>query len=691
MLPVLLAACAACGGPPPAAAPAAAPAVAPTAAPAAPAAPAAAPAAAPGRTLRYRVVSSGRTCGGSTTVVAADGTRAVDYAYVNNGRGPKVRARLGVAADGTLAALSVTGTDTFGVALDERLTVAQGRARWKSHAEAGEQALAGPAFYLPISPLPEATGLLAAAALRAGGTLPLLPRGEARVEREADTTIRGRHLTVYALAGLDFLPTRVWLDDDRGFFGMVDPWWSFVPEGWEDAIKPLVAIQERLQAERDRREAARLAHRPPAAGLAIVHARVFDAEAKRWLPDRTVLVKGDRIAAVGPARRLKPPKGAEVIDAQGRALLPGLWDMHVHMGGVDGPLNLAAGVTTVRDMDNDPDRLADLARRYDAGAALGPRVLKVGLVEGTGPSSAASKFNIASLEEGRRAIDFYASRGYRQFKLYNSTTPALVPELAKAAHARGLRVSGHVPFGMLAADAVRGGYDEIQHINQVMLQFFADRQTDTRTLVRFTLPGEKAAGLDLASAPVKEFVALLRAHKTVVDPTVAVFESTYLARPGVMDPTMAPVADRLPPVVARGGLVGGLAAPGAKDALYRRSFQAMLAFLKLLHGAGVPLVAGTDGFSGFMLHRELELYVEAGIPAGDVLQLATLGAARIMRLDGRTGSIATGKDADLVLVDGDPLARMRDLRRVVTVVKGGVVYDAAAVYATVGVRPAVAR
>jgi cytosine/adenosine deaminase-related metal-dependent hydrolase len=619
--------------------------------------------------------------------IAADGTRRIELAWLDNGRGPKVRARLRLAGDGTLAALEVRGTDTFGVELDETLAVQGGRARWKSHADAGERTLPGPAFYLPVSPLPEATGLLAAAAVRAGGRLPLLPQGEARAEKEADTTIRGRHLTVYAVSGLDFEPTRVWLDDDRGFFGTVDPWWSIVREGWEDAVGPLIAIEKELRARRERTDASRLAHRPPAAGLAVVHARVFDAAKKRWLADHTVVVKGNRIVAVGPSKKLKPPRGAEIIDAAGRAVLPGLWDMHVHMSAVDGPLNLAAGVTTVRDMDNDPDRLADLMRRFDAVQAVGPRILRVGLVEGVGPSSMATKFNVRTEEEGRKALDFYVGQGYPQLKFYNSMSPALIAPLARAAHARGLRVSGHVPFGMLAEDVVRAGYDEIQHINQVMLNFVADRKTDTRTLVRFTLPGERVAGLDLRSRPVTDFVALLRERRTVIDPTIAVFESTYLARPGVMDPSVAAVADRLPPRVARLWLTGGLVAPGEKDQLYRRSFAAMLAFVRQLHAAGVPLVPGTDGMSGFYLHRELELLVAAGIAPGDVLQAATLGAARVMRRDGRSGSIAAGKDADLVLVDGDPLARMSDVRRVVTVVKDGVVYDAAAVYATVSVRP----
>jgi hypothetical protein len=240
---------------------------------------------------------------------------------------------------------------------------------------------------------------------------------------------------------------------------------------------------------------------------------------------------------------------------------------------------------------------------------------------------------------------------------------------------------------MLAADAVRAGYDEIQHLNQVMLQLFADRTTDTRTLLRFTLLADRAPTLDLGSRPVTDYIALLREHQIVIDPTMVTFESLYLARPGVFDPTIAAVADRLPPVIARYFLAGGLAAPGPRDAQHRRTFQVMLAFLKRLHDAGITLVPGTDGVSGFWLHRELELHVAAGIPAAEVLHSATLGAARVMRLDRTVGSIEAGKDADLVLVDGDPIARISDVRRVVTVVEGGVVFDARAVHASVGVRP----
>ena len=649
--------------------------------------PAAQPEAKAGHALRYDIVTQDRLSGGCDVAIAADGAEAIDCAWVNNGRGPKVHAVIRSAADGTPIDLRITGTDTFGVALDESLSIEGGRARWKSHADSGERALSAPAFYVPASPLPTAFGAMAKAAIGAGGRLALLPNGEVSAEREAETTVEGRHVSCYALVGADFMPMRVWLDDELNLFAIVNPWWSVVPEGLSSIVDGLVEIEKGLQAKRDLADYGRLAHAPPAAGLAIAGARVFDAEKKRWRDDWTVVIDGGKIAAAGPSSKVKAPVGAEIVDARGKALLPGLWDMHTHLGAADGPLDIAGGVTTVRDMANDSGVLADLVRRYDAGLAIGPRVLLAGVVEGRGEKALASEFYADTEEEGRAALDFYATHGYVQFKFYNSVKPELVPVLAKAAHDKGLRVSGHVPYGMLAGDAVRAGYDEIQHINQVMLHLFATRETDTRTLERFTLVGDKAASLDLESKPVQDYLALLRQRKTVIDPTMVAFESLFLARPGEPDPTIGAVADRLPPLIARAFLTGGLEAGGDKDALYRASWKKVLAFLGKLHGAGIRIVPGTDGVPGFWLHRELEIYSEAGIPNAEVLYLATLGAARVMGRDKITGSIAKGKDADLVLVDGDPIARMSDIRKVVTVIKAGTVYDSAAVYATVGVRP----
>jgi len=273
-------------------------------------------------------------------------------------------------------------------------------------------------------------------------------------------------------------------------------------------------------------------------------------------------------------------------------------------------------------------------------------------------------------------------------KIYSSVKPELVPVIASAAHAARLRVRGHVPAFMTAEQAIRAGYDEIQHMNIVFLNFMADRVPDTRGPARFTAVAEHAAELDLGSDRVQAFVKVLQDHHTVLDPTVSVFEDLFVGRDGKFAPTLEPVANRLPPQIRRNFLAVGLPVPEGKDQKYRDSYRVMLRFLKKLYDAGVIIVAGTDDLAGFTLHRELINYVAAGIPAPRALQLATIVPARVVKRDATTGSIAPGKAADLILVDGDPTARITDIRRVVTVIKDGTVYDAAALYSALGVKPA---
>jgi imidazolonepropionase-like amidohydrolase len=143
----------------------------------------------------------------------------------------------------------------------------------------------------------------------------------------------------------------------------------------------------------------------------------------------------------------------------------------------------------------------------------------------------------------------------------------------------------------------------------------------------------------------------------------------------------------MPAQVRRGFFYGGLEVPQGMDQRYRDSFQQMLKMTKVMYDAGIRIEAGTDGLAGFTLHRELELDAQAGIPPAKVLQLATLGAARIMKRDDQLGSIAHGKLADMILIDGDPATQISDIRKVVTVIKDGVVYQNAALYQALGVSP----
>jgi imidazolonepropionase-like amidohydrolase len=643
------------------------------------------------RVARRSVVILSRKSGTSVTTFAPDGSIEFSYEHLENGRGPKFAGKGRLSADRRFTSFEAKGKRMMGNPIDERFAVEGGIARWNSPDEKGETALGASAFYFPNVLAPEFVGILREALERAGGRLPLLPAGEATLERTGTATVRAsgreKKLIAWAITGLEFTPTRIWTEEDGSFFGSVDNWYSCIAEGWEDAIETLVAIQNQFDAVRDRDLAKRLSRRPPAQGLAVTHARVLDVEKKRWLADHTVVVVGDRITEVGPSKTAVVPKDSVVIDAKGSALVPGLWDMHAHLGSADGLLNIASGVTTVRDLGNDPDRLDDFKKRFDEGSAIGPHVLRSGFIEGRGEKAAGAKVTAETEDEAKAAVEFFAKRGYEGIKIYNSMKPELVPVLARLAHERKMRVSGHVPMHMLAADAVRAGYDEIQHVNMLFLNFFADKNTDTRTPLRFSLVADNAANFDLGSKAVKDFFKLLIEKKTVVDPTVGVFESLFVARPGKVPQSFAVLVERLPVQVQRWFTSGGLVVPEGKDQDYVRAFEKALMMVKALYDAKIPIVAGTDSVAGLFLHHELQAYARAGLPNGDVLQIATLGAARVMKRDKTEGSIARGKVADFFLVDGDPLADLSQLRKITVVVRGGTLHDSSELYRAVGVRP----
>ena len=275
-----------------------------------------------------------------------------------------------------------------------------------------------------------------------------------------------------------------------------------------------------------------------------------------------------------------------------------------------------------------------------------------------------------------------------QIKIYSSVKPELVPVIIDEAHKRGLRVSGHVPSGMIAEQFVRDGADEIQHMNFVMLNFMPD-VTETRTPARFTEPGKRAASLDLDSPQVNKFIALLKEHHTVIDPTIAIWEATYTDRPGKIPMIDAYMFDRLPLQVQRSAKTAWQALPvpdAATDQLYRASYANFVRMVKKLYDNGIIIVAGTDQGSGYALHRELEIYNQSGIAAPEVLRMATLTAAQVMKRDNELGSIVPGKLADMILVNGDPTTNISDIRKIDTVIKGGAVMYPKELYPAMGVR-----
>lgn len=628
-------------------------------------------------TQRYTVLMSTNPAG-SQVVTTRGNETTVDYEFNDRGRGPKLHTVMRVDGRGVPVSLETTGNDYLKTNVEERLTTTGDQVAWKNAAESG-QGQAG-AFYSSMYAPPEESAALARALLKAGGKLALHPGGEATIRKAGEESLRGTHVTAYEIGGLGFTPFEVWLNDDLRLFGTVSSWSSTIREGFEADAKQLIAAQDARAEARAAELAAKLTISP--VRVIVVNARVFDPRTLTLSAPTTVVTEGNRIETVGVP---SPYSAAEFIDAKGGVLLPGLWDMHVHIGDDDGLLHIAAGVTSARDLGNDPDTVLALKKKIDAGEAIGPRLVLAGVVDGPGPFQAPTNLLAATEDEARKTIDFLVEHQYEGLKIYSSIKPELVPFMTKYAHEHGLRVSGHIPAGMRAENAVDAGYDEIQHVNMLMLNFMPD-VTDTRTPARFNEPAKRGADLDLDSPEVRAFIGKLRAKGTVIDPTAAIFEGMFTARAGSISPGYAAIADRLPPQVRRYLLGGGLPVPEGMDQRYRTSYAKMLELIAALHRAGVTIVAGTDSMAGFTLHRELELYVQAGIPPAEVLRIATLVPAQVLKREKDLGTIEPGKLADFILVDGDPTANISDIRRISRVVKDGKVFEPAAIYRELGVK-----
>ncbi|MFN3860761.1 MAG: amidohydrolase family protein [Roseateles sp.] len=619
------------------------------------------------------------------------------YSYRNNGRGPDQHEVAEFAPDGALMAYRNQGRATFGAVIDEQFErLPDGRARWQSPVDRGERvAAARQSVYLPVESTPAWGARVARAVLAAGGTdVEALPVGRLSVERVSTLGVPAQPFTLglYAIGGLDLEPVYLWLrEDDRSLFAKVFPGWGgTVLQGFEGQVGRLEQAQQQAQLARLQKLARELPQ--PLPGLTVIEGvRWFDAAAAKLRGPSDVYLRDGRIALIAAPGSLRQVAPAQRISGQGRTLLPGLVDMHAHVTLDDGLLNLAAGVTAVRDVGNSNAQLAELRGRIRRSEVLGPDVAANGFIEGKSPFSSQADFVPDSLAEALAAIDWYAARGYRQLKLYNSIRPEWVGPMVAHARSLGLRTGGHVPAFMTARQAVEAGYDELHHINQVTLNFLVGKNDDTRTLLRFTLVGDKAADLQLNDRRTRDFLALLKKKGTVVDPTMVAFEGQYTQRQGQPNPSYAMVADHLPAVMQRSLLSAESELDDAKARRWGASYQVMMALLGRMHAAGIPLVAGTDATAGFALQRELELYVQAGIPAAQALKIATWNGAKYSDRLHEIGSIERGKRADLLLVDGDPVADIRALRRVALVIQGlndeTRALSPAALYQAMGVRP----
>jgi hypothetical protein len=644
-----------------------------------------------GKTLTYNWYMEGGTPAGQSVIVYSGDGRIANESFIHwNNREYTISSELQLDNAGHVVAQTITGTSPFGARIDESFAYVDGVASWSTVGERGSADTDEAAFYVPVEfgAVESLAALVRAGSGRLDAEIPLFPSGSARVEKltTVDLTVANgtENVSLFAVSGIGFTPLYVWMNDDMelvardigGYLGMI-------PDGWNPAtLAELSAVQSAQDAQYIARQAGDLAQ-PLDQPLLIENVAVVDVVSGELLEGRHVLVRDGKIADVSDAPL--DVAGALRVDGSGQSLLPGLWDMHGHFGLSDGILNIAGGITSVRDIGGVHDKVLELTEKFDSGEVIGPHTYRAGFIDRAGPY--ASGWAAESLDDALERVDFFAEHGYIQIKLYSSVEPSWVEPIAERAHAHGMRLSGHVPAFMSAEQAVRAGYDEIQHINMVFLNFLAGDREDTRQQIRFTLYGDKAGELDLDGPEVQAFIDLLKENEVVVDPTAAIFDTMLRHMPGEPDPTFASIIDHLPNAIRRPMYNPEMDNAAASVEAWGKSAVAQAAMLLKLYESGIQLVPGSDDLAPFTLLRELEVYAEAGIPVAAVLKMATLDSARVVGVDDRTGSISVGKDADLVLVQGNPLLDISAVRRATLVLKGNTLYRPDELYRSVGVTP----
>ncbi len=637
----------------------------------------------PYEAMEYNILFGGNMAGYQKSWKNDDGTYGYEYEFNDRGRGPHIEEVLELDDNGTIIRHELLGHNYFKDTVSEIFTVENGTARWVSTSEEGEADFDGVSMFSAMNSSFASSDVLVRRIIESEDKqVSLYPSGTLRLASEEEHTVDSLTLKLIELTGQSFTPTYAWVDENDRFFAYTSLWVNCIRKGYDSLGTKLYEIQQKKEKAYFKEQAANLIEEPEGAVL-ISNVSLFNANTGELEPGMNVLVEGNTISKVS-AEAIEVTGEVQEIDGSGKSLLPGLFDMHTHISESDGLLHLAAGVTSVRDLANS-DELPELAENFNSNALLGPRILVMsGFIDQAGPYAGPTGAIVESLEEGLEAIEEYHSKGYKQIKLYSSIDPSWVKPMAEKTHSLGMRLSGHIPSYMLAEDAVKAGYDEIQHSNMIALNFLSDT-IDTRTPLRFSMIAEHTHKLDFESEEFTTFMDLLKEKGIVVDPTVSIFEGMLTTKAGEPDPSFAMILDRLPLSIQRGFYSGGLPMEEGKQEQYKESYDKLLGIVKQLYDNGITIVPGTDTMAGFGLHTELENYVRAGISAPEVLRIATIVSAEVCGASDKAGSIEEGKWADMILVEGDPTADISDIRKVALTIKDGKLYYPEKLYQAIGV------
>jgi imidazolonepropionase-like amidohydrolase len=430
--------------------------------------------------------------------------------------------------------------------------------------------------------------------------------------------------------------------------------------------------------------------------IALTHVRVIDGTGAAPLDDQTIVIANSKIQTVGPSASAKVPTDAQIIDLKGYTVLPGLVGMHDHMffpmggnppmysnmGSSFPRLYLANGVTTIRTTGSVvPFTDLEIKKLIDSGRMIGPKMhITAPYLEGPGAFTPVMH-ELTGPEDARRMVNFWADEGATSFKAYMNITRDELRAVVEEAHKRGLKVTGHL-CSIGFREAAEIGIDDLEHGLFVDSEFVTDKQADK-------CPAGSAVStslrqLDLKGAAAQETIRTLVARNVAVTSTLPVFEagSAPLTQSGV-GASSALLNPRVLSVMNADARVRYLTARArvSSNADYLTLFRKAMDFERAFVAAGGLLIAGLDPtgnggvVAGFGDLREVELLVEAGFTPLEAIKIASFNGARFLGEDARIGSIATGKQADLMIVKGNPAVNISDIEKVEIVFKDGVGYD----------------
>ncbi len=628
----------------------------------------------------------------------------IDFKFTDRGSPVPLSTTFRSAPDLTPQAFEIKGQTARPVSIDEALTIDGGTVHFRTRDKKSDIAApAGPYFtiagYAPTTMQMlmvrywATHGSPARLATLPSGTIKIEPRGQDTIHIVAngdgkDSTraaARDEKLDRYTIEGLIWGRETLWFDANRNLVAAITTDAEFdhfeaIRDGYESALGDFVgrAGADGMSALADISKGIPGSH---AVTLAIVGGTLIDGTGAAPLPDSTVVIRDGRIIAAGPRAKVKIPKNADVVDAKGKTVLPGLWDMHAHFEQVEwGPIYLAAGVTTVRDCGNEFEFITAVRDAVAHGRGLGPRLLLAGIVDGSGPLMLGVE-RVDTPEQARMWVDRYHAAGSQQMKIYSSVKLEEVKAVADEAHRLGMTVTGHVPEGLNAYQVIEAGQDQINHIGYIADIMKAPLPEGATRLDRY----KATADVNLDSTEAQKALAFLKAHHTVVDPTMALMEfftATSAKPPSSFEPGVEKVAPELAEQLTDVG------PPTERSRIEEKVFEKEIAIVGALHRAGIPVVAGTDQtVPGYSLHREMEIYVEAGFTPMEAIQAATIVPARVMGVEKELGTVEKGKRGDLILVDGNPLEDIRNARNVEYVITNDTMYRTAELWQSVGFKP----